>query len=134
MTYRYCILQVEDVNAEADLFDLWARKAQMDTVSVRTLAAAVAYLQTGTPDVIVLDLSLPDGKGLDTLKRMLEIVGGRIPITVRSGFDSPEIAEQAIKMGADQYLDKMRVQPPLLFDLIKHAIFRHSFRKDSSSG
>lgn len=65
------VLNLEDSPADADLARRALARSAPDTVVeiVHTVAAAIARLQAGAPDieVILADLKLPDGSGLDVL-------------------------------------------------------------------
>jgi DNA-binding NtrC family response regulator len=72
--------------------------------TVATLAAARASLQAGTPDVLLLDVGLPDGSGLDFLR---ELDGGTsAEIILITGNGSVDSAVDAIRHGASDYLTK----------------------------
>ncbi|MBK9054845.1 MAG: response regulator [Chloroflexi bacterium] len=56
-------------------------------------------------DVILLDLNLPDSRGLDTLKTLLQHTS-LMPVVVMSGLADEALALQAIQQGAENYLVK----------------------------
>ena len=74
-------------------------------------------------DVILLDLSLPDTSGLDTLVRMHGILPS-VPIVVMSGLEDEDIAIKALQEGAQDYLVKGRVESDLLVRSMRYAIER----------
>ncbi len=65
-------------------------------------------LRAGDIDVVLLDLSLPDSEGLETLLQLLEPDGG-IPIVVLTGTDNVRVATEAMQLGAYDYLVKGQV-------------------------
>jgi DNA-binding NarL/FixJ family response regulator len=69
--------------------------------------------QDGLPDVILLDLDLPDSKGLNTLRKVHELQPS-IPIIVLSGNEARGIAVEALRNHARDYLVKGRVDAHLL--------------------
>lgn len=70
------------------------------------LAAAVEMIEAGvTPDVIVLDLNLPDVNGLDGLMR-LRLAAPSLPIVVVSSIDEPRVIRSAILAGAAGFVPK----------------------------
>jgi CheY-like chemotaxis protein len=87
------------------------------------LADGLAQLDTASVDVIVLDLNLPDSSGLDTFRRTREKVPN-IPIVVLSGIDDEELALEAVRGGAQDYLVKGQILGPGLRRTIRHAMER----------
>lgn len=66
---------------------------------------AIALIHSQTWHVIVLDLSLPDGSGLDVLKRVREL-RPRLPVLILSIHAADQFARRAIAAGASGYLTK----------------------------
>jgi PleD family two-component response regulator len=76
------------------------------------------------PAVIVLDLDLPDGTGLEALTRMRE-AHANIPIVVLTESDDERLAVAAVRAGAQDYLVKGRVDSWILARTIRHSMERH---------
>lgn len=74
-------------------------------------------------DVILLDLSLPDAQGLDTVHKMLT-AAPEIPIVVMSSLGDQAVALSAVKEGAQDYLVKGQVDPVGLSKALRYAIER----------
>lgn len=74
-------------------------------------------------DLSLLDLSLPDSQGLDTFKRIHSRFPS-LPIVVLTGLDDKELAIQALREGAQDYLVKGEVEGNLLSRAIHYAIER----------
>ena len=96
------VLLVEDNPGDAEL--VLERAADDERRPTRfevctTLAEAVAAVARRPPDVIVLDLGLPDSVGLQTFERMQETAAG-IPIIVHTGQDDLATAERCIELFA----------------------------------
>ena len=71
------------------------------------------------PDLIVMDLSLPDSSGLETAKRIKEnSQTNHIPIVACSGWESDEILAQAAEAGIVEFLAKP-ISPELLVAVIE---------------
>jgi DNA-binding response OmpR family regulator len=68
------------------------------------LAEARKELAAGLPDVVVLDITLPDGNGLDILKDLRRSSG--IPVLLLTARDSPEDTVAGLDAGSDDYLSK----------------------------
>jgi DNA-binding NtrC family response regulator len=93
------VLLVEDEKNLAALFeDLLTRRGH-SVVVCTTLALAKARLSRQLPDVLVTDVKLPDGEGLELLSR-------RVPSVVMTAFGTLERAVQALKAGAVDFLVK----------------------------
>jgi two-component system, cell cycle response regulator len=92
-----------------------------------TLAEACAA--TETPDLILLDLTLPDGRGLDTLARIREKFAF-VPVILLTGLEDPEIEERALTSGAQDYLGKDELTPRSLRRVVRYAMERHRAQLD----
>lgn len=89
-----------------------------------SLADATAQMQADSFDVILLDLSLPDSYGLETVKKILENMPHKAAVVVLSGLDDEELALEAVKQGAQDYLVKGRSDGDVLRRAIRYAIER----------
>ncbi|HEY6293754.1 MAG TPA: response regulator [Terriglobia bacterium] len=110
------VLMIEDNPGDARLIrEMLAEAADSSfelTVAGR-LSAGLESLAAGHPDVLLLDLSLPDSQGLDSLART-RAQSQAVPIIVLTGFDDEDAALKALSEGAQDYLVKGRVEPDLL--------------------
>ncbi|MGE5342469.1 MAG: response regulator [Candidatus Omnitrophota bacterium] len=94
-----------------------------------TLKEGITHLSTQRPDLIILDLTLPDSSRLNTLQTLRKIETARdIPIIVLTVLDDKESSIQAVKMGAQEYLVKSQVTAPFLFKAIRYALERHQLK------
>lgn len=93
------------------------------THQVEYLNDAVECLQTNRFDAILLDLFLPDSRGLNTVKRIHK-VRPDIPIVVLTGLDDEDVAISALREGAQDYLIKSHIQQTWLARAIYYAIER----------
>ena len=80
---------------------------------------------------VLLDLSLPDSKGLETIRWVQDIVKGR-PILALSGTDNEELAVQAVKRGAQDCLVKGVLTPKMLARCLDCAIERNRLHEETS--
>ena len=81
------------------------------------------------PDAVLLDLMLPDSRGLETVKRMVES-RPTIPIVVLTGRDEPSIGAEAIRHGAQDYLDKDTISGENVFRALRYAVERTRVRRE----
>ncbi|MBP0001527.1 MAG: diguanylate cyclase [Cyanobacteria bacterium SID2] len=120
------VLLVEDNPADATLIrkliDRGARCAYQ-LVAVETLAEAVAAVTRETFSTILLDLTLPDSCGLDTLRR-LKAVAPNAPIIILTGIDDEDLAVAALRDGAQDYSLKGHIQAETLVRSMRYAIER----------
>ncbi len=125
------VLLVEDNRADARLVremlaeatpgeDPWAMFCLED---VARLADALIHLAANPVDIVLLDLSLPDGQGLHVLRRVRAAAPG-VAIVVMSGNDDEALALAGVRDGAQDYLVKGRVEGPLLVRVLRYACER----------
>jgi two-component system cell cycle response regulator len=81
-------------------------------------------------DLILLDLNLPDSKGLDTVRKFTELVATKTPITVLTAVNDDELGMQAIQLGAEDYLVKGQYDTRLMMRSIKYSIERNRLKKE----
>jgi diguanylate cyclase (GGDEF)-like protein/PAS domain S-box-containing protein len=90
---------------------------------VERISEGLVLVGRGDFHVILLDLSLPDGQGLETVKKVcLEAPG--FPVIILTGLADETIAIQSVKMGAQDYLVKGQMDGNLLGRAIRYAIER----------
>jgi len=126
MQQIFNVLLVEDNPGDAFLIQEQFKTAQTyvyHLTHVEYLAKAIANLAQNSYDVILLDLSLPDSRGLETLKTIKEY-SFSIPIVILSGINDEELALQAVRQGAQDYLVKGQVKGEILVHALRYAIER----------
>jgi DNA-binding NarL/FixJ family response regulator len=87
------------------------------------LTDTLAYLASENPDVVLLDLGLPESLGLQTLEQVLE-AAPNLPIVVFTGLFDEELGIKAVQKGAQDYLVKGQVIFDLLVRSLRYAIER----------
>jgi len=80
-------------------------KDEYDVVCADSVDAGVAELRRQTPDVIIMDIRMPEKTGIVGLQEIREI-DGDISIIMLTGFGSLESAQEAIRHGATDYVKK----------------------------
>ncbi len=103
------------------LAEIGMGKIKLDTTD--RLSRGLIQLSGQTYDVILLDLNLPDSRGLDTLNTTVKRYP-KIPVVVMSGLADDAITIEAVRRGAQDYLVKGEVSGPLLMRVIRYAIER----------
>jgi len=122
------VLLVEDNPGDARLIKELLEEAEETAFElewVDRLGQAIDFFKTNKTDVILLNLSLPDSYGIDTLKYLHARVP-RVPIVVITGLDDKALAIKSVHLGAQDYLVKGQVNSTLLERSLRHAMERHS--------
>lgn len=120
------LLLIEDNPGDARLLqELLAEvtTVEFDLVQAQSLRQGIAELMQGNFDAVLLDLSLPDSQGLDTLTQTQQ-QAPRVPIVVLTGFADEGLAVRAVQSGAQDYLVKGQVSSELLVRSLRYAIER----------
>jgi DNA-binding response OmpR family regulator len=98
------ILVIEDDQDTADMMQNLLENAGFITNFVESGVTALELIATSPPDLILLDLALPDMDGLDVLRWVRD--RSFMPIIVISGFRKEHDKVVALEAGADDYVDK----------------------------
>jgi diguanylate cyclase (GGDEF)-like protein len=121
------VLLIEDNPGDARLVEILLSEAGLspsfEVTHTERLGEALERLDRSVFDVILLDLSLPDSSGLETVDQM-RMASPRTPVVVLSGQDDEETALQALQCGAEDYLVKGRGDGELIARSIRYAIER----------
>ncbi|MCE9564687.1 MAG: sigma-54 dependent transcriptional regulator [Planctomycetes bacterium] len=99
------LLIVDDEPAIQHAFQRAFRGGDLLVRSATTAAEGLASIARDRPDVVVLDIHLPDATGLQTFHRIREI-DARIPVVLVTGHGTTDLAIEAMKEGAYEYLLK----------------------------
>jgi len=127
------VLLVEDNPGDVRLikeFLAEAKSSRLTLADVGSLRQALAAVKENCFDLILLDLSLPDSRGLVTFSCMHESCSDT-PIVLLTGLDDETLAMQAMKQGAQDYLVKGRVDTNALIRSIRYAIERQRLLVDT---
>lgn len=84
---------------------------------------------TAPYDLLLIDLCVPDSKGLDTFERV-KGWADRVPIVVQSGIDDEAVAVEAVRRGAQDYLVKDDLDARLLTRSLRYALERFRTTRD----
>ena len=88
------------------------------------LSSGLELLTKGGVDVVLLDLSLPDSKGFDTFSRV-HMHAKELPVIVLTGLDDEELAMEAVRDGAQDYITKGAVTSQSLMRSVRFAVERN---------
>ena len=97
---------------------------QYSYIHVNTLSEAMHEIEKNEIDLVLLDLGLPDVIGLDSIS-ILNQANYSVPIVVLTGVEDNALGEEAIHLGAEDYLPKKIANSMLLSRSISYSIERH---------
>jgi len=120
------VLLIEDNNDHAEMILRHVNRSTRGRVSAKhatTLSEGIQALGQGPWDAVLLDLQLPDSRGLDTLARMVDRATG-LPVIVLTSLGDEALATQALQQGAQDYLVKDDFTTELLNRAVRYAIER----------
>jgi len=125
------LLVEEDDRAAERLFEVLSRPegTRFDITMVACVEDALAKLQDGDYDVLLLDLAVHEGQGLDSLLRA-RVAARHVPIVVLTYHKDEALALKAARAGAQDYLTKGEVTPELITRTLLHAVERHRMLRD----
>ena len=122
------VLLVEDCPDHAALISAKLKKAtrlRAEITHVDRVSSGLERIADGSFDVVLLDFSLPDSFGIDTFRSVHE-AAPRLPIIVLTSLDDNQLAVQAVREGAQDYLIKREADTRLLVRSILYAIERQT--------
>ncbi len=126
MPATYRVLLVEDEPGDANLARQALRastETRFNVVWVTTLAETIRSLRQDKFDVLLLDLSLPDSSGFETV-HAVRLEAGDLPLIVLTGHDDTDFALQVLEAGAQDYLIKGYFDTEVLVRAIRYSIER----------
>lgn len=127
------LLIEDDPNDVLLLREALAATSWSGSLEVReNLTDGIAYLAAAGVDLVLLDLGLPDSRGLESVERLQERFA-EVPVVVLTGLDDEELGTEAIRRGAQDYLDKNAVTGQLLLAALRHAVERAAISRELSN-
>ena len=104
MTNKIRALVVDDEAAILRFLKPALQAHNYELISARTIAEATKRIAADTPDIVVLDLGLPDGDGKDVIRQVRQ--WSEVPIIVLSARDREAEKIEALDLGADDFVNK----------------------------
>lgn len=126
------ILMIEDNPIDARLLKAILSTANLGDFQIThsaTLAGAIGLLEKNGFDVILLDLSLPDSYGIETVNRM-HTSAADLPIVVMTSLDDAGFGIQALQAGAQDYMVKGHIDAHMLARSVRYAIERNRMQME----
>ena len=133
MTEPVRVLLIEDSIPDAELVRALLHDPARSHYEITECALLREALELGIKqeepfDVILLDLGLPDASGLDALERSTQAFP-ESPIVVLTGLDDDEVAVEAVRRGAQDYIPKADIGQETLARAIRYSIERKTVEK-----
>jgi signal transduction histidine kinase len=124
------VLLIEDNPGDADLVRLRLVESNptVNVSCVNRLSDGIESLKEQPPALILLDLNLPDSRGAETFRKLLEKAPD-VPVVILSGQDDQALAVKALHQGAQDYLVKGGVTSAQLDRAMRYAIERQALQR-----
>ena len=100
------VLIIDDSSSERMFLQLYLQKAGHKVLCAADGASGVSMYAESNPDLVLLDMMMPDMDGRETVRRMRAIKDEWVPVIFLSGLDRSEDIEAALDAGGDDYLIK----------------------------
>ncbi|GAA4686678.1 response regulator transcription factor [Nocardioides nanhaiensis] len=98
------VLVIEDEQETTDVLHAFLQRFGYDSLGARTGGAGLDLVASEDPDLVVLDLGLPDMTGLEVIRRLRDWT--EVPVLVLSGTSRRGVGVDALDAGADDFLHK----------------------------
>ena len=124
------VLLVDDEPMTLKLLNAQLPSDLFSTILASTGETALEKVKTENPDLILLDIMMPEMDGYEVIKRLKEIPESRdIPIILMTGYDvSMKDKARGLEIGADEFLSKP-VNKLELINKIKSMVCRNCIKK-----
>lgn len=125
------VILIEDNIGDAELIEEMLHEVEFKSFNfthVETLEEGLNCLKNIEFDILLLDLGLPDSKGLETLLKVHD-QNNEIPIIILTGLNDEKVGLDAVREGAQDYLVKGNVNSDLLSKSISYSIERNKVEK-----
>jgi diguanylate cyclase (GGDEF)-like protein/PAS domain S-box-containing protein len=121
------LLLLEDTDSDALRIRTLLKPSErpVELTHVERISEALSHLERHRYDLLLVDLCVPDGKGIETFER-IHSAAPQLPIIVQSGLDADEIGPEAVRLGAQDFLRKGAFDQQLLQRAIRYAVERKS--------
>jgi DNA-binding response OmpR family regulator len=112
------ILVIDDDEGMTELLSLLLAPTSSEILTAMSGREGIELLQKHEPDIIILDLMMPEKGGWWVCQKIREF--SSVPILILSALDSPGAIAQALDSGADDYLIKPVSSSTLIANINKH--------------
>ena len=98
------LLVIDDDSAVTDLLSLLLKSNGFEVTSTNNSAEGLSMIRDFSPDVVILDLMMPEMDGWQICKAVREF--SQVPIIILSALNDPSMIASVLDAGADDYLTK----------------------------
>jgi DNA-binding NtrC family response regulator len=117
------ILVIEDEQPIAHAYQLVLEQAGYRVIIATNANDAMKLIQDEKPAVVLLDILMPDINGLELLKKLdLKSNFPDTKVFAISNVETPSVAEEALKLGAADYLRKVDYTPRQIVELVQKTL------------
>lgn len=119
------IILVEDDSFISDIYQVKLGKEGFEVLTAGNGLEAMKLLEKTTPDLILLDIVMPYMDGLEVLKKVkTEEKWKKIPVVLLSNLSEKEKIEEAMGIGADDYLIKSHFTPAEVLEKVNSVLLK----------
>lgn len=108
---RAHVLMIEDDPAIADMYRIQLEHDGYRVTVASTGQVGFSSVSGTAPDIVLLDLLLPDQSGFEVLNLLNERLPNHPPVVILSNYGEPSMIDRGRALGAVEYLVKSRVTP-----------------------
>ena len=129
---KYKLLLIEDNPVDTNVFQNMLKHSGVGIASfeiAESLEKGLQLVESVIPDIIFLDLALPDSTGIFTFHSIKEKASS-IPIVILTGNEDERMALEALRDGAQDYLLKSEISPVLISRSILYSMERKSIEAE----
>lgn len=116
-------IKVAIIEDDIAIVQMYRTKFESEGYDVETAgdgATGLELIESFSPDIILLDLMMPNMTGLDMLQRLRNQPGGKeAKVVVLTNMGDTETATRVFKMAADDYIVKAEMTPKQVADRVK---------------
>jgi CheY-like chemotaxis protein len=124
------VLVVDDTDSARDVAERILRFYGVKAIGARSGEECLSVLELILPDLILLDISMPDMDGLTLLEKIRQNSEWRdIPVVMMTAIADKESINKAFRLGARDYLVKAEFSAPKMLEVVH----RHARHSDSAS-
>ena len=112
------VLMIEDDPSIADMYRMQLEHDGYRVTVATTGEVGLGRISGDAPDIVLLDLLLPDRSGFEVLTSLNDRLPGHPPVVILSNYGEPSMMDRGRELGAIEYLVKSRVTPGDISHLI----------------